>query len=46
MRDFEERYLTRLLERAGGSVAAAARLAEMDRSYLTDLLRRSRITNR
>jgi DNA-binding NtrC family response regulator len=41
MRDFEERYLKRLLERADNNIAAAARLAEMDRSYLTDLLRRA-----
>jgi DNA-binding NtrC family response regulator len=41
MRDFEHRYFSRLLERAEGNISAAARLAEIDRSYLIDLLRRS-----
>ncbi|AKF08749.1 sigma 54-interacting transcriptional regulator [Sandaracinus amylolyticus] len=38
--DFERRYLARLLERTGGNVRAAAREAELDRTYLTDLLKR------
>jgi DNA-binding NtrC family response regulator len=37
---FEARYLEHLLERADGSVRAAARIAKMDRSYLTELLDR------
>ncbi len=39
-RDFERRYLTRLLERSQNNVRAAARLAKMNRSYLIELLDR------
>jgi DNA-binding NtrC family response regulator len=38
--EFERRYLTHLLERAGGSIRKASRDAAMDRSYLMELLRR------
>jgi DNA-binding NtrC family response regulator len=38
--DFEVRYLGRLLARCGGNVAKASREAQMNRSYLSDLVRR------
>jgi DNA-binding NtrC family response regulator len=37
---FERKYLPRLLERAAGNVTQAAKMARMDRSYLTQLLSR------
>lgn len=40
LREFELRYLDRLLERSGNNVTRAARLAQMDRSYLIRLLQR------
>jgi DNA-binding NtrC family response regulator len=38
--EFEEHYLTSLLERCGNNVSKAAREAGMDRSHLIDLLQR------
>jgi DNA-binding NtrC family response regulator len=40
---FETAYLKRLLERSNGSVRAAARLGQVDRNYLSNLLKRHRI---
>lgn len=37
---FERRYLTHLVEAAGGNVSLAARTARMDRSYLIKLLQK------
>ncbi|HEY6727430.1 MAG TPA: sigma 54-interacting transcriptional regulator [Polyangiaceae bacterium] len=37
---FERRYLTHLLQAAGGNVSLAARTARMDRSYLIKLLQK------
>jgi DNA-binding NtrC family response regulator len=38
--EFEQRYLARLLERTGGNVRGAARESGLDRTYLTELLKR------
>ncbi|MCK6547531.1 sigma 54-interacting transcriptional regulator [Myxococcota bacterium] len=40
VQEFEGLYLGRLLERAGGNVARAARLSDMNRTYLTQMLKR------
>jgi DNA-binding NtrC family response regulator len=40
LREFERRYLTYWLDRAGGNVARASRMCRMDRSHLFQLLRR------
>ena len=37
---FEKRYLAALVERSHGNVRAASRAAQMDRTYLTELLER------
>ena len=37
---FELAYVTALLQRSGGNVAAAAREAEVDRTYLFRLIRK------
>lgn len=42
IRDFEERYVGAILEASGGNVAAAARAAGMDRSYLSSIVSRMR----
>jgi hypothetical protein len=36
---FERRFVSRILAKTGGNVAAAAREAKMDRKYLADLVR-------
>ncbi|MCC7383460.1 MAG: sigma 54-dependent Fis family transcriptional regulator [Deltaproteobacteria bacterium] len=40
LREFERRYLTDLLDKAKGNVALAARQADMDRTYLMQLLKK------
>ena len=46
LEDFELRYVTRLLAAAGGNVAAAARQARMDRTYLIKLVQRHGLRTR
>jgi DNA-binding NtrC family response regulator len=43
---FELRYVTRLLAATGGNVAAAARQAQMDRTYLIKLVQRHGLRTR
>jgi DNA-binding NtrC family response regulator len=40
---FEKRYLQALLERSEGNVRKAARVGQMNRSYLIELLKRHEI---
>jgi transcriptional regulator with GAF, ATPase, and Fis domain len=46
LEDFELRYVTRLLAGAGGNVAAAARQAQTDRTYLIKLVQRHGLRTR
>ncbi|MEO8703686.1 MAG: sigma 54-interacting transcriptional regulator [Kofleriaceae bacterium] len=46
VRDFERTYLERIIKAAGGNVAQAARLAQMDRSHLIDLVARHGLKDR
>ncbi len=38
--EFEETYLSGLMERCGGNISAASRIAELDRKHLRQLLRK------
>jgi transcriptional regulator with GAF, ATPase, and Fis domain len=44
--EFEQRYVSWLLDKHGGNVSAAARAAKMDRKYLHDLARRHGLRER
>jgi transcriptional regulator with GAF, ATPase, and Fis domain len=44
--EFEQRYVSWLLDKHGGNVSAAARSAKMDRKYLHDLARRHGLRER
>jgi len=46
LESFELRYVTRLLTATGGNVAAAARQAQMDRTYLIKLVQRHGLRTR
>ncbi len=44
IRDWEYSYLSRLIDQASGNISFAARLADMDRGHLSELLKNHNIS--
>jgi hypothetical protein len=44
--DWEKGYLTQLMQKAGGNLSLAARLAQVDRGHLRELLRHHQVGGR